>query len=336
MIYRPWGNVHSILPKFGNVCDWVFWGCLGTEDRTIAAFHEVNKYSQNIKKYYFTKINDPPGQSQEVINEKTAIKKTHESFIKLYKDPIIDTFDLQYSDDQIIYDYINQILNQSSGNILLDISCFPKRYFFPIIKFILKYEKINNFIVLNTMPMQHRDGPLSDNFAEWQTIPFFADMEEVKPKNIALFSVGHMPMASLGPIQDIRSSELQLFFPFPGNLRSYKLAWKSVFDIKDSLGETRNVDLLCVNAIDTSELYDYLVAITNAEDQEKMKTSLIAPYGPKAFSLAMAIFASKYDVPVYYTQPRLYYPDYSIGIEKKGDIASVNAYCIVVKRRKLY
>jgi hypothetical protein len=50
----------------------------------------------------------------------------------------------------------------------------------------------------------------------------------------------------------------------------------------------------------------------------------------------MAIFASKYDVPVYYTQPRLYYPDYSIGIEKKDGVASVNAYCIVVKGRKLY
>jgi hypothetical protein len=340
MIYRPWGNIHKILPKFDNISDWIFWGCISPEDRTVAAFLETRKsnYSKNITKYYFTNINDPNNQSSEIIHDKLKRKNEHIDLIKSYNlNPIIGNFDLQYTNDEIIYEYIHQIINVSSGNILLDISCFPKKYFFPIIKFILWSDKIDNFIVLNTLPMQYREGYLSGDFAEWKTIPFFPDMEPETVKDIVLFSVGHMPMADLESLQEIYSSpKVKLFFPFPGNLQSYKLSWEFVFNIKNSLSNKENIDLNYVNALDPSELYDNLIAMTNIEDLPNKKTSLIAPYGPKPFSLAMAIFASKYDIPVYYTQPRLYYPDYSIGIGEKNGIVSVNAYCIVIKKRMIY
>jgi len=70
--------------------------------------------------------------------------------------------------------------------------------------------------------------------------------------------------------------------------------------------------MLRVHALDTSDAFDRICDIT---DNGKY-TSVLAPYGPKPISLAIALFAIETGAPVYYTQPNYYSPDYSTGIKE--------------------
>ncbi len=53
-----------------------------------------------------------------------------------------------------------------------------------------------------------------------------------------------------------------------------------------------------------------------------------APFGPKTFSVAMCLYAIQKDSAVYYPQPTVYHPDYSIGIKNNEPSEAVNAYWI--------
>jgi hypothetical protein len=50
----------------------------------------------------------------------------------------------------------------------------------------------------------------------------------------------------------------------------------------------------------------------------------------------MAIFACKYNIPVYYTQPTIYHPDYSIGIQQMDGHPLILAYPIIANGVFIY
>ncbi len=62
-----------------------------------------------------------------------------------------------------------------------------------------------------------------------------------------------------------------------------------------------------VDAHDVSGCFDHISAVAG----ENFERSVFTPFGPKSHSLAMCLFASKFDCDVYYSQPTHYYPDYS-------------------------
>jgi len=332
--YRPFGNLQWLLPKIKNVEKWSICGCISPEDRSIGVLRELHKHTLSIKSNFLI-VNDPISPfSPEITLKVDALKKIATSYDK---DIIVNEFSLLYDDHSKIYDYIHNFIEISKGDIILDISCLPKRFFFPFVKFFYKSKSIKNFIVTCTSPENYRqEGKLADNCSPWATLPFFSDLEETQKKDIILLGVGHLPMASLEPIQEIcASSKLELFFPFPGHAASFILAWKFVHEIKRPFDNKKDVRISHISAVDTSELYDNLItSIDNGANG--ISKAILAPYGPKPFSLAMAILATNFDVPVFYTQPRLYYPDYSTGIAIKNGIPVVMAYALVLQGQRLY
>lgn len=328
--YRPWGSLRWLMPKLAFVKEWTFCGCISPEERSLGAFLELKKSNIPLTSFFST-VKDPESiLSPEIssrIKELVALAKYNDNAIHFKE------FDLLYQDYTLIYNYISRIVDESNKNIILDISCFPKRFFFPFIKFLINSKQIENFVVTSTMPEKYKLGKLAENYSQWDTLPFFGDLNENKKKDIVLFGVGHMPMASLEPIQDIcASSRLQLFFPFPGHPQSFMHTWNFVYEIKRRFHNKDDVRTSHINAADVSELFDNLMMETN----QGADTALLAPYGPKPFSLAMAIFASKFATPVYYTQPKLYYPNYSSGIGIKNGTKSITAYCIRLQGNHLY
>jgi hypothetical protein len=328
--YRPWGNIRWLMSKIDIVKKWTFCGCISAEDRCLAAYNELKKLNL-IDKSFFSTVRDPESEFSNIINSQI---EQYRSKITYKNNGInINEFDLLYDNYTLIYEYIHEVINISKGNIVLDISCFPKRFFFPFIKFMFSNDKIHNLIITSTIPIKYKLGRLADNYAQWDTIPFFADLDEKKKKDIVLLGVGHMPMSSLEPIQDIcASSRLQLLFPFPGHPQSFKLTWHFVFEIKRILQNKDDVIISHINAVDVSEVFDKLLT----ETDNGSASTLLAPYGPKPFSLAMAIFASRFQSPVYYTQPKLYYPNYSIGITQRNGVPSIIAYCLKLRGNQLY
>lgn len=67
-----------------------------------------------------------------------------------------------------------------------------------------------------------------------------------------------------------------------------------------------------------------------------MKKALLAPYGPKPMSVGMAIYATMTESPVYYTQPKIYHPDYSAGISILNGRPEIYTYCLKLGGRNLF
>jgi hypothetical protein len=53
-------------------------------------------------------------------------------------------------------------------------------------------------------------------------------------------------------------------------------------------------------------------------------------------SIAMCLYANLTDSPVYYSQPKVYHPEYSIGVQVRDGEAEIYAYCIRLSGRDLY
>ncbi len=330
--YRPWGNLQWILTQFPNNTKWFFLGTIASEDRTVVTYNTLKTINQNIIDSTFIIVKDKISRHTSLVQKKITDKRN-----ELIDNPqnIIE-FDLLYENDSIIINFIDDLTNKYE-NIILDISCMPKRFFFPFLKRILLAEHIKNLIITNSSPISYESNePLSETYGAWRTLPLFSDllgMTDNDKSNIILFAVGHLPMGSPGPIYDIgNSSKIFLYFPFPGHPYSFDPLWKFIHDIEKTIKQRSDMIIECVSAQDAPELYDCLIKASNGGQAP----SIIAPYGPKPFSLAMALFACKYAQPVYYTQPSVYHPDYSRGILMNDGKPLITTYVIKASGRSLY
>ena len=141
--FRPWGNLDWILPKMPNV-KWDLIGCISTDDRSVATALELEK-ANALNSSVFFKITDPDS------NEVSLIRSKLDQNERAIKDGLTSRYVIEEHRllEQIksIVDSTNKITNNCCGNIVVDISCFPKRFFLPIIKILTNAENIKNLIV---------------------------------------------------------------------------------------------------------------------------------------------------------------------------------------------
>jgi len=327
-IYRPWGNIDWIIKNFPRSTKWFFIGAISTEDRTIAAYNFLKENSNIIIKSHFMVINDKQSRHTQVCKHKIATNRK-----RLSKYDEESEFYLLYEYDNIIVDFAKTI-SHNHQNIIFDISCLPKRFFFPLLRRFQTDNNIENVIITNAIPLKYEHSqPLSESYGNWRTIPLFQDLSDEATKAIILFSVGHLPMGAPGPIYDIcNSKKLILYFPFPGHPHSLNPIWRLVYEIEKTIENSDSIEIECVSACDTSEMFESMKRATN----DGQTNAILAPYGPKPFSLAMALFAIKFNQPVYYTQPRIYHPDYSSGIQIKDGMPVINAYVTKCNAKSYY
>lgn len=326
--YRPWGKIEELLRPYPTDMTWKYIGTLSSEDRSLESFIRTNK-SISINDCSFIRItNSRSRYNVDYINRQAFNLEKLKTCTEQYS---LATFDLFYNSET---HRLIELFDSYAGNanIILDISCMPKRFFFPLIKrLMLKSELIQNLIVTNTIPARYPNEPLAEDYSEWMTLPLFADLNQTSKDLGVMVGVGHLPMGSPEPLNDFaRSATIHLFLPFPGSYRSYYLTWRFVSDLLHLIGrKTDNVTICNVNARDASTLFDHL---KNNYDVST-PPPIIVPYGPKPFSLAMALFSCKNNCPVYYTQPKTYHSNYSIGVD---DTYGTIGYSIITNGRCLY
>lgn len=332
-----------MLEKYNSPLNWFFCGCISTEDRTLAALDELVDFSKNtnhkISDCLFLQINDPPSRyTVEAQRRKLAFQERAKKTCYVQS---IEQFDLFHHDSEAVIHFFDSIAQHTLGNIILDISCMPKRYFFPFIKRLHRFRHtIKNLIVVNTVPNSYPNDPktpLSEQYENWREIPLFEGEgfpEDAQYKNV-LLGVGHLPMGALEQTEAIgSSSNIRLYFPFPGSTSSFEPTWQFVHKIEDHIpGVAEKIRISRVSANDTSKLFSLLKRDTDSGNEY----SIILPYGPKPLSLAMALFACKYPKhPVFYTQPKVYYPDYSTGVKEENKIPSIYGYVIIANGNCYY
>jgi hypothetical protein len=321
--YRPWGSIDWLSSKAPGI-SWDIIGCISFEQRCTGLQSNTHLPTTGNNLYF------------EILPTKTDQSNDHKRQLDENKKTLLN---LGVTPSQIhpvnllerVSTFIEQVINfarNSNGNIALDISCFPKRFFFPILKILVGNDSIKNLWVVYTKPTSYTKEELSGNPSEWSHIPtFLAEGFPEKDVDVAIVGVGFMPLGLpqllTGSYQD---AKVKLLFPYPPGPPNYQRNWEFVRRIEDQYPGLDLNGMYYIHALNMSDAFDHLHSITDGGQIG----SILAPYGPKPISAAMSLFATKYGVPVYYTQPNYYSPFYSSGV------GEVTAYWIIHNYINLY
>ena len=216
--------------------------------------------------------------------------------------------------------------------IIIDISSLPKRFFFPIIRRCLQSDKVTDLLVTYTIPAKYSQGPLAEDPDDVLPLPLFDDQDPKKsPPQFAFIGIGFLTLRLIELLKDYPNTSVKLFFPFPPGPPNFQRNQRILNEIMQAI-ETPRPNIIRVNAYDTSESFDYICKITT----KGQKKAIMAPYGPKPISMAMCIYAALTDSAVYYSQPRVYNPEYCQGIKCINGKAEIYTYCLRLNGNNFY
>ncbi|MSM39442.1 MAG: hypothetical protein GJT30_07465 [Geobacter sp.] len=310
--------------------EWDFIGCHSTERRCVGALSVLELKNKTRNKRLF-RVVDPP--SQYSARSQTLLADTRTEFGRNIVDTDICELPL-FTDISALTAQVSDFIAHSCGKIIVDISSFPKRFFFPIVKLLINNVQVTDLIATYTFPATHSGFFLAENPESWLNIPMFGpnnypDIEA----DYAVVGVGYHTYGLPELLKNEYSkSRVKLLFPFPPGPPSYQRSWDFIREIEKYYPLKNKNQIVRVDAHDVSDTYSYICSITNNGEA----SSVMAPYGPKPMSLAMCIYATLTNSPVYYTQPRIYNPDYCVGIRIANGIPDISSYCIKIHGKMLY
>lgn len=311
--YRPWGELGWAM-GISEPRRWHFIGCLAPEERSVQpllALHQMNLLeSIHLARVHDLKPEDKKREEQEV--EKRRRECTTAGLQIVAKDFDLDTR-VNSSTWPEAFDF------RGRESVVLDISCLPKRFFFPILRSAVRSPDVTDLLVLYAKPKAYPKRDISADREPWKVIDQFR-LEDVKTEAEAekslIISVGFMVGGLVEYLSEPKDDlGLDLLIPFPAEpWNSVHRAWISARLIEDELRKgDRNPSYHRVPALDASLAFDRLLSLTYSGT----KPAALAPLGPKPTSMAMCLLASSTDGhPVYYAQPKTYAVDYSLGYEK--------------------
>lgn len=305
---------------------WSFIGCFGTEERSLSAYFSLAQ-SGVLANSHLLKIVEP--QSPHLILADARYASRSAACAAKHLSPSITTFDLM---DPLIL--LEPIADQICANqsVVLDITALPKRFFFFLLKRLFRSQTVRDLVVIYTNPASYAPGPLSEDNEPWGALPTFRladpDEERIAHRRI-IVNVGFMPEGFIAHFESPLEKQIDLIVPFPSSVSSVKRAWNSVWALNATTAQTREHR---VGANDMSEAFDRIISLL--PDNSNLVS--FAPFGPKPISAAMCLAAALTDSPVYYSQPKIYNPDYSIGVSRRRGRDEANAYWVKIDGRSLY
>lgn len=222
-------------------------------------------------------------------------------------------------------------------NVLVDISSMPKRLFFFLVKRLLS-STFDNIVVTYAEPEKYSEEPLAENPQLWAPLPGFAGPRRVPSDRSLIIALGYEPLGlpDLVLSGEFASSRVALLFPFPSSPERVAKNWKFARDLFPNIDNSA-VNIKRVDGINVPEVFDTIGGLTDFGD----RFAMLAPFGPKPISLAMALYASKMHsmgghCSVSYTQPTVYNPDYSSGVKMQAGAPLINSYAIRIRGANLY
>ena len=313
--YRPWGELSWAL-GMSAARRWHFLGCIAAEERSVEPLLELHRHDL-LKSVQLARVRDLKPQSPELEEVEIEKRKANCAATGLQVSPV--TLDLDVRVNELTWPGAFDFRDKAS--VCLDISCLPKRFFFPLLRAVFNSPEVKDLLVLYAKPRGYPPGEISGDRDSWKTIDQFSleDMttEAQAEKSLIIstgFMVGGLVEYLSGPKDDL---SMDLMVPFPAEpWDSVHRAWSSARLIENELAignSSKRPAYHRVPALDGSTAFDRLLSITQFGE----KPAALAPLGPKPTSMAMCLLASQTNHhPVYYAQPKTYAVNYSIGYEK--------------------
>lgn len=328
VIFRPWGDVNWLIAKHRSE-NWAAIACCATETRSVDSILALSKIAKWMS---VVSIWDPDPLDDE--EQERALSSAFRRLSEQIKCP----YSAHSGELKASLDTVREIVDEAvkvSGDIILDITSFPKRWFFPMVRFLCDNAKVQNLIVVYTLGDGYADQ-ISENYEVLRPIQGFPSIEGRTDHDLAFVGVGFHSSNMLTMFGDDHPRALRLLFPFPPGPPGLKRNWRFVQHVDralrfdEELQVLRPMEHLQLSALDVSQAFDALRLLSD----RGTRTSLMAPYGPKPISLAMCLFAVLVEqsglpeVPVYYSQPQRYHLNYTSSSKKRAGKLDTLAYSI--------
>ena len=328
---RPWGHVDWILGGFPAE-HWSVIACVATEDRWPAALACVADAGCLSDVTLFQVAPTAAGPAQHTAQARLdaeaalaerrfgAVSEAHHLFERL----------------EVLVRSVRRFLSTAQSNIIIDISCFPKRFFFPIVKLLSEAPNVVNLVVTYTHAEGYADGRLAEDPEPSRPLPMFTGaLEQHGPQKLVV-STGVEP---LGLPQIVEGEggfpSVSVLVPFPAPPPLGKRNWEVLRLIDKSQG-LRHGDLVGIDVNDVPRTFAHLDRVANSHPERLS----FAPFGAKPVSLAMCLYALSVEPErrpaVLYTQPRRYAAEYSHGIRQTDGRPHVSGYIVRHEGRSLY
>jgi hypothetical protein len=335
-MFIPWGTAAWVDSKMAKRT-WAYLGCLSREDRSLTAMKSGLLDPSYVR--YVRVFDEDPDNFQE---ELRALDERVDELLAMGvgRDQITDAPLLAPIDELVD---ILEGVRSSSDSLIIDISSFPKRWFFSLLRLALVDFDFSNVMAYYAGAAEYAPV-LSFNPEVIKTLPGFTSMRRRGSCDVALVSVGYHSHSVLDLFDVERPRSLRILFPFPPGPQGIARNWRFVERLERAIkvdgdqGEVRLPSEIRVGALDLPQNF---LALRKATD-DGTKTSLVAPFGPKPVSMAMCLFAlaaevaGRPEVPAYYSQPMRYAADYTRGVELSPEGPNLVAYPIKVEGRNLY
>jgi len=305
---RAWGPLEWLLRKLPQTKEPIYVvGSLSSEERCTAVPSIAARHSP--ERVRLLKIVDPPSRYSSKIKDKT--ERNYGTLCNLLGDVLEAPAErFLFDNDEFIasaFDFLDSCTSPCS--LWLDVTCLPKRFFFLLVKLALRDPRIRNLLVTYAQPAPGRytDEHLAEDPGDAQPLPGFG-LVESDPDEL-IIAVGFESLGLPQLLGEYRDKRRLVLVPFPPGQPYSRRIWQTIMNI----GHPGDANLKRVPALDVFEALDIIKEDTSY-DIALGKPPALAPYGPKPISLAMCLYAVKFGSPVFYTQPRVYHPDYTVGV----------------------
>lgn len=328
-IVHPWGKVEWLFDKLDRK-KWVTIASNSFEDRCLALPLKL-KEMDIVDKVYCIDVKSPNGRFDDKINELKYENK------KVFKSTFLNRvtfFENQLMAQPNVWNDIAREVAYNTDSIVIDITTLPKRVFFFIIKKLMKEAGIKNIIACYTRAESYKEGKLTEDAEPPSALPGFARTSSENRGSLVVVSVGYMSFNLNDYLEQGNVKAVKYLFPFPPGSPSFRRNWHLLHKIAHTSGvSTKEENIKRVHAMDMFSALEWLKEIRAGSVESKGLNMDMIPLGPKTHSLAMALnYLDNEDYSeVVYSQPRLYYPNYSKGImvdDNKNH--EIYAYCLKV------
>ena len=216
--YRPWGPLQWIEGKLPGG-RWSLLGTLGTEDRCTSVFSRMNQKCQN---QTFLKIMDPH------VASKSQFVARHREIERLLVDfgmnPDNDLEEVNLLEEiDAVENTVNKFKEASMTKVLLDISSMPKRWFFPVLRFLLSDDSVHTLVVCYSVAASYSDQ-LSSDPSPIAPLPTFGLSDVEESYDNLIIGVGFAPLG-LKELFEWDIGRVRYLFPFPPGPPNYFRNW---------------------------------------------------------------------------------------------------------------
>lgn len=305
---RPWGPASWVLEKLPGR-KWSLFGCLGPEERSLAIWEHVRSRAMQDKSFF---IRIQPNSSRYLREYEDRIKMRIERLEQIGRPTEEIAEPGLFATDAEIVQLVDHFVSICERNVILDFSCFPKRFFFPFVKRLLSKSKIETLLATYTIPERYSSELLAEDHQAFAHLPMFGPSQFPEKKvELVVVTAGFMKLGLAELLEPYKTDvKIQTILPFPPGLPAYHRNWEFIREMEKTL-PAGLAPPIRIEAYDCADAFNHLAKLT----LNGAKNAILAPFGPKPLSLAMCLFATLAGQVVYYTQPTVYNPDYSMGIK---------------------